>query len=57
MSEPVNVPGTDAEYPNWQRKMSLGLEGIATREGVDADLAGVNRERAAHAPPGTTGSR
>jgi 4-alpha-glucanotransferase len=37
MSEPVNVPGTDAEYPNWQRKMSLGLEGIATREGVDAD--------------------
>ena len=54
MTEPVNVPGTHAEYPNWQRKMSLGLEAIAARADVDADLAQVNRERGGHAPPGTT---
>jgi 4-alpha-glucanotransferase len=32
---PVNVPGTDREYPNWQRKVSAGLEEVAAR----ADLA------------------
>jgi 4-alpha-glucanotransferase len=33
---PVNVPGTDREYPNWQRKVSADIEDIAGR----ADLAG-----------------
>jgi 4-alpha-glucanotransferase len=28
MSEPVNVPGTSTEYPNWQRKLSKTLEQI-----------------------------
>jgi 4-alpha-glucanotransferase len=32
---PVNVPGTDREYPNWQRKLSLDLEDVTAR----ADLA------------------
>jgi 4-alpha-glucanotransferase len=32
---PVNVPGTDREYPNWQRKVSADIEEIAER----ADLA------------------
>jgi 4-alpha-glucanotransferase len=32
---PVNVPGTDREYPNWQRKVSAELEEMAAR----ADLA------------------
>ena len=32
---PVNVPGTDREYPNWQRKISADIEEVATR----ADLA------------------
>jgi 4-alpha-glucanotransferase len=32
---PVNVPGTDREYPNWQRKVSLELEDVTAR----ADLA------------------
>jgi glycogen operon protein len=27
-SEPVNVPGTYREYPNWRRKLSLPLETI-----------------------------
>jgi 4-alpha-glucanotransferase len=57
MSEPVNVPGTYAEYPNWQRKMTLSVEALALQADIDADLAGVNRERAGHAPPGTTGPR
>ena len=34
-SLPVNVPGTDQEYPNWQRKVSADIEDIAAR----ADLA------------------
>jgi 4-alpha-glucanotransferase len=32
---PVNVPGTDREYPNWQRKVSVDIEDMAAR----ADLA------------------
>ena len=32
---PVNVPGTDREYPNWQRKVSADIEDLAGR----ADLA------------------
>jgi 4-alpha-glucanotransferase len=32
---PVNVPGTDREYPNWQRKISADIEEVAAR----ADLA------------------
>jgi 4-alpha-glucanotransferase len=33
---PVNVPGTDREYPNWQRKVSADIEDMAAR----SDLAG-----------------
>jgi 4-alpha-glucanotransferase len=57
MTEPVNVPGTHAEYPNWQRKMSLEIEAIAARGDVAAGLTQVNRERAGHGPPGTTAGR
>jgi 4-alpha-glucanotransferase len=32
---PVNVPGTDREYPNWQHKLSADIEDLAAR----ADLA------------------
>ncbi|MFN2459152.1 MAG: 4-alpha-glucanotransferase [Candidatus Velthaea sp.] len=28
-AEPVNVPGTSSEYPNWRRKLSADLEAIA----------------------------
>ncbi len=31
MTDPVNVPGTDREYPNWQRKVSADMEDIAAR--------------------------
>ena len=36
MTEPVNVPGTYEEYPNWQRKITADLEHMVSR----ADLAG-----------------
>jgi 4-alpha-glucanotransferase len=36
MTEPVNVPGTDKEYPNWQRKITADIEDMA----ASADLAG-----------------
>jgi 4-alpha-glucanotransferase len=34
MTDPVNVPGTSDEHPNWQRKMSFGLEDILGRANV-----------------------
>jgi 4-alpha-glucanotransferase len=35
---PVNVPGTDREYPNWQRKVSADFEDIAARTDLAAQL-------------------
>lgn len=31
-TEPVNVPGTHREYPNWQRKLALSVEDIIADE-------------------------
>jgi 4-alpha-glucanotransferase len=39
MDEPVNVPGTSDEYPNWRRKLSADLEDWLHREDVRS-LAG-----------------
>ena len=41
--EPVNVPGTYREYPNWRRKLSLPLEDILS-DPRWARLATVMRE-------------
>jgi 4-alpha-glucanotransferase len=46
MTDPVNVPGTSDEYPNWQRRMNCGLEDILAREGVRQLLAEVQAARA-----------
>jgi 4-alpha-glucanotransferase len=45
MVDPVNVPGTNNEYPNWQRKVTLDLEDIAERADVAAHLDAVNLAR------------
>jgi 4-alpha-glucanotransferase len=45
MTEPVNVPGTFHEYPNWQRKLCADIEEIAAREDIAAHLAEVGRAR------------
>jgi 4-alpha-glucanotransferase len=45
MTEPVNVPGTFHEYPNWQRKLCADIEDIAAREDIAAHFAEVGRAR------------
>jgi 4-alpha-glucanotransferase len=50
MTEPVNVPGTDREYPNWQRKLTQDLEDIAARRDLGDQFAAIARARAAPAP-------
>ena len=42
---PVNVPGTDKEYPNWQRKLSADIEDVALREDLAAHLQDIRRAR------------
>ncbi len=45
MVDPVNVPGTDREYPNWQRKLSADIEDMAVREDFAALLEEIRRAR------------
>jgi len=45
MAEPVNVPGTHTEYPNWQRKVSLTIEAIAARADLAAHLDAIDEAR------------
>jgi 4-alpha-glucanotransferase len=46
MVDPVNVPGTDREYPNWQRKLTVDLEDVLLMDGLDESFAAVSRARA-----------
>jgi 4-alpha-glucanotransferase len=45
MIDPVNVPGTDNEYPNWQRKLSADIEDMAVREDFSEQFAEISRAR------------
>ena len=45
MTEPVNVPGTFSEYPNWQRKVTASIEEMAARGELRERLAEINRAR------------
>jgi 4-alpha-glucanotransferase len=45
MEDPVNVPGTDREYPNWQRKLTLDVEDLETRADLDEVFAALCRAR------------
>jgi 4-alpha-glucanotransferase len=47
MIDPVNVPGTHREYPNWQRKVTEDLEDIAARRDLALQLDEINRARGA----------
>ncbi len=47
MATPVNVPGTNAEYPNWRRKLTRTLEEMFADEEIDALLREVNQRRQA----------
>jgi 4-alpha-glucanotransferase len=45
MTEPVNVPGTDREYPNWRRKVTADIEDIAARADLAAQLDQIHAAR------------
>ncbi len=45
MVDPVNVPGTDLEYPNWQRKLTADLQDMIDRADIDAHFAEIGRAR------------
>ncbi len=45
MEEPVNIPGTHTEYPNWQRKVSQTIEAMAGRADLGAHLDAINEAR------------
>ncbi|MGC1387156.1 MAG: 4-alpha-glucanotransferase [Steroidobacteraceae bacterium] len=45
MADPVNVPGTNHEYPNWQRKLSSDLEDMVDRADLDRILSEINQAR------------
>jgi 4-alpha-glucanotransferase len=46
MVDPVNVPGTHQEYPNWQRKLSADVEDMVDRADFDSCFAEIDRARA-----------
>jgi 4-alpha-glucanotransferase len=45
MVDPVNVPGTYLEYPNWQRKLHADIEDMAKRGDFAAQFAALHRAR------------
>jgi 4-alpha-glucanotransferase len=45
MADPVNVPGTDTEYRNWQRKVTQDTTEIFARTDVRDILAAMNSAR------------
>jgi 4-alpha-glucanotransferase len=46
LADPVNVPGTSHEYPNWQRKLDADLEEIVGRADLAEQLRAIDRVRA-----------
>jgi 4-alpha-glucanotransferase len=42
---PVNVPGTDRQYPNWQRRVSADVEDLAQRADIAAWLDEIHAAR------------
>ncbi len=45
MTDPVNVPGTYLEYPNWQRKLNADIEDMAQRLDFAAQFAEIQTAR------------
>lgn len=45
MTQPVNVPGTSSEYPNWRRKLSQPLEQWSLREDIRQLFSDISRIR------------
>lgn len=47
MLDPVNVPGTSTEYPNWRRKMLVDIDGLFDGPGPGAICAEFSGQRSA----------
>jgi 4-alpha-glucanotransferase len=47
MVDPVNVPGTHHEYPNWQRKLSIDVEDMAADGNLTMHLERIRAARSA----------
>lgn len=45
MATPVNVPGTNTEYPNWQRKLTRSLEAMFSDDGINRLIKDLDRRR------------
>lgn len=45
MLEPVNIPGTSTEYPNWRRKLSRNVSDIFADESVQKLLETIEQKR------------
>lgn len=45
MAEPVNVPGTTDQYPNWRRKLSVTLEAMFADERVNRLIKDIDKRR------------
>lgn len=45
LEEPVNVPGTSYQYPNWQRKLAVPLEMLFSEQRVQSLLRAIATER------------
>ena len=48
MTQPVNVPGTSNEYPNWRRKLSVELEQWTENTAISSLLHSLTELRKAH---------
>jgi 4-alpha-glucanotransferase len=46
MADPVNVPGTNHEHANWQRKMTCSIDEMFSRDAVQRVLQAVHAARA-----------
>ena len=44
-TEPLNVPGTDTERPNWRRRLSVPVEDMLTSPSAQAIIDAVKKER------------
>lgn len=44
-ADPLNVPGTDREWPNWRRRVSVGVEALCESPRAQAIIAAVKQER------------
>jgi 4-alpha-glucanotransferase len=45
MDKPVNIPGTNKEYPNWQRKLSQNIEQLFANQQIQTLLADLTQAR------------